>query len=223
MVHAYNEVKSLTRDRLFATPWTVAHQVPPSMEFSRQEYWSGLPFPSPGDLPDPGTESRSTMLQADFSLTEPPGLFVWGIRSKVGKGVMRVISLGVGLYLLFAVAGGAKVFDFLSFSCLLFWSCASLSTAPQKDTASCILSTVTHCQYTAVVIVKLAGGEHFHLVILSLSVGLCLLLWPPLVFLPWHSFLCPSLNEAERLEGAPFLRQDETLVKCFPLKTRPSL
>ena len=40
---------------LFATPWTVAHQVPPSVEFSRQEYWSGLPFPSPGDLPDPGS------------------------------------------------------------------------------------------------------------------------------------------------------------------------
>ena len=72
MVHAYNEVKSLTRDRLFATPWTVAHQVPPSMEFSRQEYWSGLPFPSPGDLPDPGTESGFPALQADALLSEPP-------------------------------------------------------------------------------------------------------------------------------------------------------
>ena len=47
------KVKSLSHVRLFATPWTVAHQAPPSMEFSRQEYWSGLPFPSPGDLPDP--------------------------------------------------------------------------------------------------------------------------------------------------------------------------
>ena len=46
-------------------PWTVAHQAPPSMEFSRQEYWSGLPFPSPGNLPDPGVESRSPALQAD--------------------------------------------------------------------------------------------------------------------------------------------------------------
>ena len=44
---------------LFATPWTVAYQVPPSMEFSRQEYWSGLPFPSPGDLPNPGIEPES--------------------------------------------------------------------------------------------------------------------------------------------------------------------
>ena len=48
-----------------ATPWTVACQAPLSMGFSRQEYWSGLPFPSPGDLPDPGIEPRSPVLQAD--------------------------------------------------------------------------------------------------------------------------------------------------------------
>ena len=47
------------------TPWTVAHQAPPSMEFSRQEYWSGMPFPSPGDLPGPEIEPRSPTLQAD--------------------------------------------------------------------------------------------------------------------------------------------------------------
>ena len=46
--------RSLSRVQLFATPWTVAHQAPPSMGFSRQEYWNGLPFPSPGDLPDLG-------------------------------------------------------------------------------------------------------------------------------------------------------------------------
>ena len=51
--------KSLSRVRLFATPWTVAHQAPPSMGFSRQECWSGLPFPSPGDLPHPGIEPGS--------------------------------------------------------------------------------------------------------------------------------------------------------------------
>ena len=55
------------------TPWTVACQVPPSMGFSRQEYWSGLPFPSPGDLPDPGIEPRSPALQADALPSEPPG------------------------------------------------------------------------------------------------------------------------------------------------------
>ena len=53
-----------------ATPWTVAHQAPLSMGFSRQEYWSGLPFPSPGDLLDPGIKPRSPALQADSLLTE---------------------------------------------------------------------------------------------------------------------------------------------------------
>ena len=120
--------------------WTVAYQAPLSMRFSRQGHWSGLPFPSLGDLPNPGIESGSTILQADFLLTEPPGLFVWGIRSKTGKGVVRVIYLGVGLYLLFTVAVSAKIFDFLSCPCLLSRSGASLSTVPQKDTASCILS-----------------------------------------------------------------------------------
>ena len=55
------------------TPWTVAHQAPPSMAFSRQEYWSGFPFPSPGDLPNPGIEARSPALQADALTSEPPG------------------------------------------------------------------------------------------------------------------------------------------------------
>ena len=57
-----SEVKPLSRVRVFATPWTVTYQAPPSMEFSRQEYWSGLPFPSPGDLPHPGIESRSVCI-----------------------------------------------------------------------------------------------------------------------------------------------------------------
>ena len=67
------KVKSLSRVRLFATQWTVAHQVPPSMGFSRQEYWNGLPFSSPGDLSDPGIEPRSPALQADALSSEPPG------------------------------------------------------------------------------------------------------------------------------------------------------
>ena len=66
-------VKLLSRVRLFATPWTVAYQAPPSRGFSRQEYWSGLPFPSPGDLPDPGIEPRSPALEADALTSEPPG------------------------------------------------------------------------------------------------------------------------------------------------------
>ena len=55
-------MKLLSCVRLFATPWTIAYHVPPSMGFSRQEYWSGLPFPSPEDLPDPGIEPRSSAL-----------------------------------------------------------------------------------------------------------------------------------------------------------------
>ena len=55
------------------TPWTVAYEVPPSMGFSRQECWSGLPFPSPGDLPYPGIEPGSPTLQADALPSEPPG------------------------------------------------------------------------------------------------------------------------------------------------------
>ena len=67
----------LSRVRLFATARTVAHQAPLSKEFSRQEYWSGLPFPSPGDLPNPGTESRAPALQADSLLTESPKCSTW--------------------------------------------------------------------------------------------------------------------------------------------------
>ena len=67
------KVKSLRCVRLFATPWTVAYQAPQSMEFSRQEYWSGLPFPSPQELPDPGIKPRSPALRADALPVEPPG------------------------------------------------------------------------------------------------------------------------------------------------------
>ena len=71
-------MKSLSRVRLSATLWTVAYQPPPSMGFSRQEYWSGLPFPSPGDLPDPGNEPRSPTLQADALPSELPGKpYLW--------------------------------------------------------------------------------------------------------------------------------------------------
>ena len=62
------KVKLLSHVQLFATPWTVAYQGPPSMGFSRQEYWSGLPLPSPEDLPDPGIEPRSPTLWSDKSV-----------------------------------------------------------------------------------------------------------------------------------------------------------
>ena len=71
-VHA----QSLSCVQLFVTPWTVAHQAPLSVGFPRQEYWSGLPFPSPGALPDPGIEPRSPAspaLAGGFFTTAPPG------------------------------------------------------------------------------------------------------------------------------------------------------
>ena len=61
---------SVSRIQLFVTPRTVARQVPLSMGFSREEYWSGLPFPSPGNFPDPGIKPRSPVLQADSLLSE---------------------------------------------------------------------------------------------------------------------------------------------------------
>ena len=69
--------KSLSRVRLFVTPWTVAYQASPSMGFSRQEYWSGLPFPSPGNLSKPGIKPRSPALQADALTSEPPWWLNW--------------------------------------------------------------------------------------------------------------------------------------------------
>ena len=93
------KVKSLSRVRLFATPWTVAYQAPPSTEFSRQEYWSGLPFPSPGDLPNPEIEPGSPAFQADALTSEPPGkqyytakrILIYSIRTET----RRPVSLGL--------------------------------------------------------------------------------------------------------------------------------
>ena len=65
--------QSLGHVRLFGTPWAAAHQAPVSMEVSRQEYWSGLLFPPPGDLPHPGIKPGSPALQADSSLLSHPG------------------------------------------------------------------------------------------------------------------------------------------------------
>ena len=80
-----HKVKLISRVQLFAIPWTVAYEAPPSMAFSRQGYWSGLPFPSPGDLPNTGIEPSSPALQADSLPSEPLGKPVI---------VSRKISLG---------------------------------------------------------------------------------------------------------------------------------
>ena len=66
-------VKSLSHVQLCVTPWTVAYNAPPSMGFSRQEYWSGVPCPSPEDLPNPGIKSASPALVGEFFTIESPG------------------------------------------------------------------------------------------------------------------------------------------------------
>ena len=80
----------------FATPWSVVPlQAPLSMEFSRQEYWGGLPFPSPGDLPNPGVEPGSPALQAESLLSEPPGKPLVRIGAhKFGGGLVGAHKLG---------------------------------------------------------------------------------------------------------------------------------
>ena len=72
-LHTAKEMRVLSHVRLFAAPWTVAYQASRSMGFSRQEYWSGLPFPSPGDLPNPGIEPRSPALHTDALPSEALG------------------------------------------------------------------------------------------------------------------------------------------------------
>ena len=82
-LHSGTESESISHSVMsnsYVTPWTVAHQASQSMEFSRQEYWSGLPCPSPGDLPNPGIKPRSPALQVDSLLSEPPGKPLSGIR-----------------------------------------------------------------------------------------------------------------------------------------------
>ena len=66
------KVKQLSHVRLFATPWIVVYHAPPSMGFSRQEYWNGLPFPSPGELPNQEIKPESPALQADALTSESP-------------------------------------------------------------------------------------------------------------------------------------------------------
>ena len=77
-------MKSLSHVQLFATPWTVAYQVPPFTAFSRQAYCSGLPFPSPGDLPDPGIEPRSPALRAGTFREVPPIILREELRNRRG-------------------------------------------------------------------------------------------------------------------------------------------
>ena len=72
--------RAMNNVQLFATPWTVAYQAPPSMGFSREVCWSGLPFPSPGNLPNPVIKPKSPVLAGRFLMTEPPGKPLFPLR-----------------------------------------------------------------------------------------------------------------------------------------------
>ena len=88
------KVKLLSHIKLFETPWTAPCQAPPSMESSRQGYWSGEPFPSSGDVPNPEIEPRSPALQVDFlSPKKPPGMPF----QKLKVGESREINILMGL------------------------------------------------------------------------------------------------------------------------------
>ena len=81
----------LSQVQLFATPWAVAYHAPPSMGFSRQEYWSRLPFPSPKDLPDPGIEPRSPALPS-----EPPGKSQYEVKQLLN---VRILAFNKGRFI----------------------------------------------------------------------------------------------------------------------------
>ena len=89
-----DEVKLLSRVQLFATPWTIAYQAPPSMGFSRQECWSGLPFPFPGDLPDPEIEPGLPHCRQTLYRLSHQGSTTWEAPKLLTIGTMYKRSLG---------------------------------------------------------------------------------------------------------------------------------
>ena len=96
-----------------ATLWTVAHQAPLSMEFSRQEYWSGLPFPSPGDLPDPGIEPGSPALQADSLPTKLQGKVTY-------RSLSTSIPISIYSFPILFLPGNCKFFPYICDSGSIF-------------------------------------------------------------------------------------------------------
>ena len=93
------KVKSLSHVWLSATRWTVACQTPLSMGFSRQEYWIGLPFPSPGNLPNPGMEPWSPALQADALSSEPPSYRTIALISHASKVMLKILQARLQQYI----------------------------------------------------------------------------------------------------------------------------
>ena len=119
-----SKVKSLSHVRFFATPWTVAYQAPLSMGFSRQEHWNGLPFPSPGDLPNPGIEPGSPALPTDALLFEPENAAqICSVTSP--RSCMQLISGRADIYVqtFFFFSKAMLFFFFFQCNIQLYWWC----------------------------------------------------------------------------------------------------
>ena len=107
----------------FRTPWTVACQVPLSMGFPGKKYYSGLPFPSPGDIPNPGIELRSPALQEDSLLSEPPGkphFILW-------NGFFVVVVMYTCSLFYFILFSNLFFFFTLFYFTILYWFCHTLT------------------------------------------------------------------------------------------------
>ena len=140
----WSEVKLLSRVRLFATPWTIAYQAPPSMGFSRQEYWSGLPFPPPGDLPNPGIQPGSPAFQAHALTSEPPGNWRLTVPKTIKMMLVRpqMISFKMIIRADHAVSACSPIP--LSMKALVHWLSARGESAFRQDRSPATLPSCQH-------------------------------------------------------------------------------
>ena len=125
-------VQSLSRVRLFVTPWTVAHQAPLSIAFSRQKHWSGLLCPSPGDLPDPGIKPGSSAWQADSLQSEPPGKSLLS-ELKNACTSQSILARTLDQWFLLSFFGSRGSFENLKKTLISFWK---MHTILKLDSAS---------------------------------------------------------------------------------------
>ena len=131
--------KLLSLVQLFATPWTVAYQASPSMGFSRQEYWSAVPLPSPGDLPNPGIKPGSPALEADALTSEPPG----GDASSI-PGLGRSPGEGNGNSLQYSCPGKSHRQRSLAGYSLWGWESVGYDSASKQPTTASVQSHLLH-------------------------------------------------------------------------------
>ena len=144
-------MESLSRVWLSTTPWTVAYQAPPSMGFSRQEYWSGLPFPSPGDLPNPGIEPRSASLQADILPSEPPGNPRKSKREIITESLRFVFFRGKIMWISFKTRNLPYFFKFLTPNPVLMHSNCFIHLKWMSTWVTKILANLDNKEHMAII------------------------------------------------------------------------